>query len=254
MPDSYDELTMDWTLETPMPTGEGVVVTLEVQFEEPFANGQRVVNRACISAAEMRKPRCAAAVVIVGDLFGEYGPAGPGFWCHAARFALEERHNAPVGAEELAEWLLEIDGSSQVFIELYEANTLGSALDLLCSPQSAEGPADRLARHLLTLWLNVVSGRLASDQVLEELCDGDELMPDDVEPVTVMELIVAAEDALLLPEDDQVLNYWSEVVDAVNNSLVRGESGCTAPISPSGRKRAGHGKPTKRLAAGGIVN
>jgi uncharacterized repeat protein (TIGR01451 family) len=254
MPDSYDELTMEWSLETPMPAGAGGAVTLEVLFQEPLADGQRVVNRACISAAEMRKPRCAAAVVIVGDLFGEYGPAGPGFWCHAARFVLEERHNAPVGAEELAEWLLEIDGDSEVFDELYDASTLEAALDLLCSPQSASGAADRLARHLLTLWLNVVSGRLASDQVLEELCDGDELMPDDVEPVTVMELIVAAEDALILPENEQELNYWSEVVDAVNNSLVRGESGCTAPISPSGRKRAGNGKPAKSLAGMDIGN
>jgi uncharacterized repeat protein (TIGR01451 family) len=255
MPDSYDELTMEWILETPFPAGEGDIVTLEVAFEESLADGQRVVNRACVSAAELRKPRCAAAVVIVGDLYGDDGPAGPGFWCHAARFILEERRNAPFDVEDFDEWLLGIGESSLVFHEeLYDASTIELARDLLCSPQTAEGAADRLARHLLTLWLNVVGGRLAGDQALKALCDGEELMPEDVEPATVMELIVAVEDALLLPAEDQDLNYWSEVVDAVNNSLVPGESGCTAPRSVSGRKRAKHGKPTKSLAGVEIGN
>ena len=255
MPDSDDELTMEWILETPLAAGEGDMVTLEVDFQESLADGQRVVNRACLEATELRKRRCAAAVVIVGDLHGDDGPAGPGFWCHAARFILEERRNAPFEDEDFDQWLLEIGGSSLVFHdEPYDASTIELARELLCTPQTAEGAADRLARHLLTLWLNVVSGRLASDQVLDELCDGDELMPDDVEPATVMELIVAVEDALLLPAEDQDLNYWSEVVDAVNNSLVPGEAGCTSPRSASSRKRAGQGKPAKRSVAGGIRN
>lgn len=255
MPDPYDELELEWTLESPLPAGEGDEVLLEVEFDQSLADGQRVVNRVCLWAEELRKARCAAAVVIVGNPHGDDGPAGPGFWCHSARFILEERRNAPITAEDFETWLFDVGEGSAVFHdELYDASTLELARDLLCSPQDAEGAADRLARHLLTLWLNVVSGRLALDQELDALCDGDELMPEDVEPATVMELITAVEDALLLPEEDQVLNYWSEVVDAVNNSLVPGEPGCTEPLTTTGRQRAGSGKPGGKLAGAGIGN
>ena len=128
------------------------------------------------------------------------------------------------------------------------------ARGLLCAPQFAEGAADRLVRHLLTLWLNVVSGRLAMDQVLDELCDGDELMPEDVVPETVMELRFAVEDALVLPAEDLELTYWSEVVDAVNNSLVPGEPGCTDTRPTSGRLRAGHGKSGGNMTKSRVGN
>jgi len=253
--DPVDEFLLEWTPDSPLPAGEKFSVLLEVLFDQSFADGQRVVNRACISAQELRKPRCAAAVVFVGNTNGEDGPAGPGFWCHAARFILEDWRNAPVEAEDFDAWLLEIGDSSDVFHdEVYDASTLELARDLLCTPQAAEGAADRLARHLLTLWLNVVSGRLAMDQVLDELCDGDELMPEDVVPATVMELIAAVEDALALPAEDLELAYWSEVVDAVNNSLVPGESGCTAARTTSGRQRAGHGTPGGKMIISGVGN
>jgi hypothetical protein len=253
--DPVDEFLLEWTPDSPLPAGETYSVLLEVLFDQSFADGQRVVNRACISAQELRKPRCAAAVVFVGNTNGEDGPAGPGFWCHAARFILEDWRNAPVEAEDFDAWLLEIGDSSDVFHdEVYDASTLELARDLLCTPQSAEGAADRLARHLLTLWLNVVSGRLAMDQVLDELCDGDELMPEDVVPATVMELIAAVEDALVLPAEDLELAYWSEVVDAVNNSLVPGEPGCTAARTTSGRQRAGHGTPGGKMFISGVGN
>jgi uncharacterized repeat protein (TIGR01451 family) len=260
-PYDFDELFVEWHLEPPLAVGEKIPVSLDVLFDDFLADGQRVINRACISAAELRKPRCAAAVVYVGNPHGDDGPASPGFWCHAARFALEGRRNAPVEAEDFETWLDEIgegseglEGSNVFHNEPYDASTLELARDLLCTPHSAEGAADRLVRHLLTLWLNVVSGRLAMDQELDELCDGDELMPEDVVPATVMELIVAIEDALVLPAEDQELTYWSEVVDAVNNSLVPGEPGCTAARVTSGRQRAGNGKPGSKMKIPGVHN
>ncbi len=256
MPDDPgDPFLLEWTLESPLPAGEKDGVLLEVLFDESAANGQRVVNRVCFDAAELRGPRCAAAVVIVGNPYGDDGPASPGFWCHAVRFILEDRRNAPVEAGDFDAWLLEIGDSSDVFHdELYDASTLELARGLLCEPQFVEGAADRLARHLLTLWLNVVSGRLAMGQVLDELCDGDELMPEDVVPETVMELIVAVEDALVLPAEDLELTYWSEVVDAVNNSLVPGEPGCTDTRPTSGRLRAGHGGSGGKMTKSGVGN
>jgi len=255
-PPQDDDFLVEWGLNSPLPPGEQDGVLLEV-IVELAADGQRVVNRACISAEELRKPRCAAAVIIVGNPNGDDGPAGPGFWCHAVRFILEDRRNAPVAAEDFDEWLVEIgEGDrSRVFNELYDASTRELARDLLCTPQFAEDVADRLTRHLLTLWLNVVSGRLTTDQDLDGLCDGDELMPADVDPATVMELIVAVEDALLNAEtEDWMLTFWSEVVDAVNNSLVSGEPGCTAARATSGRQRAGSGKPSSKMKIPGVHN
>jgi uncharacterized repeat protein (TIGR01451 family) len=241
--DPGDPFLLEWTLESPLPAGEKDGVLLEVLFDESAADGQRVVNRVCFDAAELRKPRCAAAVVIVGNPYGDDGPAGPGFWCHAIRFVLEERRNAPVERDDLEDWLVEIDEDSDVFFDVYDVSTLEKARDLLCTPQSAEGAADRLARHLLTLRLNVVSGRLDPTLHLDDLCDGDEIMPEGVEPETVMDLIDAVEEALLDDEtDDETLTFWSEVVDAVNNSLVPGEPGCIAALTTSGRQRAGHGR------------
>jgi uncharacterized repeat protein (TIGR01451 family) len=253
-PSQDDGFLLEWPLGSSVAPGEQRAVWLEVEFDEPAADGHRVVNRACFSAEELRKPRCAAAVVFVGNPRGEDGPAGPGFWCHATRFIFEERWNAPIEAEDFEAWLAEIGESSEVFHEPpYDAGTLELAHDWLCTPQSAEGAADRLVRHLLTLWLNVVSGRFALGQALDELCDGDELMPEDVVPSTIWELIVAVEEALLLPADDQELGYWSEVVDAVNNSLLPGEPGCVSPLSTTGRRRAGHGKAKVMSAVPGAL-
>ena len=251
LPDPADDYLLEWTLESPLPAGgqDGALIEVEI---DPVADGHRVVNRACISANELRKARCTASVIIVGNPNGDDGPAGPGFWCHAVRFALEGRHKAPFDAEDLENWLSDIGDGSEVFHDEYDASTPDLARDLLCSPQFAHSAADRLLRHLLTLWFNVVSGRLALDQELEELCDGDELMPEDVEPETVMALITDVEDALLDPgTDDQTLTYWSEVVDAVNNALVRGEPGCMAPLTTSGRQRTGLGNPGGKLAVAG---
>ena len=143
-----------------------------------------------------------------------------------------------------------MDADSEVFSEFYpifelddpEASLLATA-DLLCTPQSAVGPADRLARHLLTLWLNVVSERLDPELTLRELCAGDEILPEGTDlDMIVGDLLVEVDAGLAAGAEDTQLTLWSEVVDAVNNSRVPGEFGCTEPRSVSGRLRAGHGK------------
>jgi len=248
---SDDGLLLEWPYDSPLFVGESIIVELAVIFDELLVDQQRVVNRACVSAAELRRPRCTSAGVMVGNPYGEDGPAGPGFWCHAARWLIEDRPKLPVDGEEMLAWLEAIAGESAVFsgedtifFEDDPEASLVAAADLLCTPQLAEGAADRLERHLLTLWLNVVSGRLDPALTLGELCEGDEALPDDTDlDVTVGELLAEVDAGLAAGAEDAQLTFWSEVVDAVNNSRVPGEFGCTTPRSVSGRQLAGHGKP-----------
>jgi len=261
-PNVIDDFLLEWPLDSPLPFGESAIVQLVVEFNQPLAEGQRVVNRACVTAAEFSKPRCTSAGVMVGNPYGEDGPAGPGFWCHATRWVIEDRSKVPVDGEELLAWLEEVDTESAVFSEFYpifvvdepEASLLATA-DLLCTPQSAEGAADRLARHLLTLWLNVVSGRLDLALTLGELCMGDEALPDDTDlNMTVGELLAEVDAGLAAGVEDTQLTFWSEMVDAVNNSRIPGEFGCTAPRLVSGRQRTGHGAPGAKSTISKINN
>jgi len=256
-----DGYWLKWTLGPPLGVGESAVVELVVEFNELLADGQRVVNRACVTADELRKPRCTSAGVMVGNLYGEEGPAGPGFWCHAARWVIEDRPKVPVDGEELLAWLEEVNAGSAVFPDFYvifvdedpEASLTATA-DLLCTPQSAEGAADRLARHLLTLWLNVVSGRLDPTLTLGELCGGDEILPDDTNLDMTVGALRDEVDMGFADADDEQLTFWSEVVDAVNNSRVPGEFGCTVPVRTSGRQRAGQGNPGGKLNLSKVEN
>lgn len=252
-PSQIDAFLLEWPLD-PLPVGDSAIVELVVLFNEPLADQQRVVNRACVDATEMRKPRCTAALVMVGNPFGEDGPAGPGFWCHAARWVLEGRVKLPVGGDELLEWLASVDGASEVYSELYpifdEADpeaSLVAAADLLCTPQSPQGPAGRLARHLLVLWLNVVSGRLDPALKLGELCMGDEILPEDADPdMTVGELLETVDAAFADADDDQK-TFWAELIDAVNNAYVDGEGVCDDLHRTSRRARGGYGNSGDKL-------
>jgi uncharacterized repeat protein (TIGR01451 family) len=249
-PNKVEVFLLEWRLDT-LPVGEKVAVEVVGLFNEFLADQQRVVNRACASAAELRKPRCTAAVVMVGNPYGEDGPAGPGFWCHAARWLIEDRPKVPVEGEELLAWLEAIAGQSEVFsgedTVFFEDDPEASLLEaagILCTPQLAEDAADRLRRHLLTLWLNVVGERLHRDQALGDLCMGDEILPDGVNlAMTVWDLIVAVEEDLETGADDEDLNFWSEVVDAVNNSYVVGEGECATRRLTTRRQMTGRGKP-----------
>jgi len=260
-PTQIDEFVLEWRLD-PLLVGESTTVEFLALFNEPFADQQRVVNRACVSAAERPEPRCTAAVVMVGNPYGEDGPAGPGFWCHATRWLIEDRPKVPVEGAELLAWLEAIAGESAVFsgddtvffVDDPEASLLAAA-DILCTPQFAEGAADHLKRHLLTLWLNVASGRLDRYMTLGDLCMGDEILPEGTVPeMTVEDLILAAEDSLLAGDDDEQLNFWSEVVDAVNNSYVVGEGECIARRLTTRRQMTGRGKPGGKATISKIRN
>jgi len=256
-----DGYWLKWTLGSLLPGEERAVVQLVVEFNQLAADGQRVVNRACILAAELRKPRCTSAGVMVGNPYGEDGPAGPGFWCHAARWVIEDRPKVPVDGHELLAWLEVVDADSEVFSELYalfveedSGASLMAAAEILCTPQSAGGAADRLARHLLVLWLNVVSKRLDPALTLGQLCGGDEILPDDTNlDMTVGELLDGV-DLGFAGADDEQLTFWSEVVDAVNNSRIPGQFGCTVPMRTSGRQRAGQGNPGGKLSLSKVEN
>jgi uncharacterized repeat protein (TIGR01451 family) len=248
---SDDGLLLEWPFESALPVGESITVELEALFDELLADQRKVVNRACVTAAELRKMRCASAVVTIGNPYGDDGPAGPGFWCHATRWILEDRLKLPVDPEELLEWLVGIDTASSVFSELYsivvgdeDEIDLAAVADLACSPQSAEGAADRLARHLLVLWLNIASERLDEGQILGELCMGDEILPEGAVPeMTVGDVLTAAEADLVAEADDGQLTFWAEVIDAINNSIVGGEGECPDRRTVSSRHRAGNGWP-----------
>jgi hypothetical protein len=84
---------------------------------------------------------------------------------------------------------------------------------------------------------------------------GDEILPEGTVPeMTVEDLIVAAEDSLLAGDDDEQLNFWSEVVDAVNNSYVVGEGECVTRRLTTRRQMTGGGRPGGKSTVSKIRN
>jgi uncharacterized repeat protein (TIGR01451 family) len=208
-----------------LPAGEMATFTLTAVFVEA-ADGHKVVNTACVTADGIDE-QCSKAAVAVGVNANAGDIRGPGFWCNRIRFADEGKRNATYTIDELEAFLELINEGtdtsvgSSVFSDLYEASTLEDARTLLCQPRLARSAADRLARHLLTLWFNIVSERVAPElTTLDELCPGDEELPDDADgEMTVGEVVAGAEDELLLEEpDDVLLDWWKDIIDFINNS------------------------------------
>ncbi len=232
--DTQDEGGMTWSIGAMAP-GESFVVTLNVVFDQPAADGSLVVNSACAGAAELDEPVCDEAAVAVGEVADDV--RGPGFWCNQIRFALEGRDNAWFTVEDLEGWLTEIDGSSAVFSEMWDITSLDAARDVLCYPNQAESQADRLARHLLCLWLNVTSGRLDPEATLGDLTAGDVPAPDGMDPeMTIADVLSGAEQAVLDGADEATLAGWAELVDFVNNA----STGVQQSFARSQRVRRGH--------------
>ena len=218
------EAEIVWELGT-LAAGAGVTITVTVLFEQPAADGSRVVNTACTIAAELDHQRCSRAVVAVGEVGGAIG--SPGFWCNQIRFARAGRSNAKFTVDDLTGWLSEIEKQSAVFSELHDASTLALAQTLLCSPNLAEDTADRLARHLLALWFNVVSGRVDPELALGLLCPGPEEPPPGMDPAaTIGAVLAGAEADLVAGADADVLGFWLELIDYINNARAPGDSGC----------------------------
>jgi hypothetical protein len=218
---------LSWQLDTMAP-GDEVSVTVTVLFEEEAADGTEVVNTACVDAAELDEPVCSSVTVVVGEVVGEDRGHGPGYWCNQIRFALEDRHNAQHTVEDLEGWLAEINEISDVFSEIALADTLEAAQQLLCEASDATEPDAKLARHMLTLWFNMISGMLDSDLTLEELCGGMAELPEDTDTSqTISDVLMAAESDLVSGEaDDETLLLWQEIIDYINHSEPAGEEGC----------------------------
>jgi hypothetical protein len=163
--------------------------------------------------------------------------------------AIQGRHNATYTAEELEAFLAAINEGtdsiegSLVFSELYDTSTLASAQTLLCEPQLAESAADRLARHLLTLWFNIVSERVDPNLMLDELCAGEEKLPEDADGgMTVDDVLRSAEEELLAEVGDEaLLDWWKEIVDFINNAKVGPDCDEAAiELRRSGGRRRSH--------------
>jgi len=215
--------SITWTLTSDLEPGVPAIFTVTVAFDQPLTDGHKVVNTACVTLEGNDEPEeCSRAVVAVGEQANDGEIGGPGFWCNRIRFAFDERHNATYTVDELEAFLEEINEESTVFSELYEDETftLEDAQALLCYPQLAESAADRLTRHLLTLWFNIVSDRIDRDLTLDQFCPGDEELPDDADGVmTVDDVIFGAEEALWAdPPDDALLDWWKDIIDFINNS------------------------------------
>jgi hypothetical protein len=62
-------------------------------------------------------------------------------------------------------------------------------------------------------------------------------------------LIEEVETGLNEGADDGQLTFWSEVIDAINNSYVAGEGECLDRRTVSNRHRAGNGRPHDKASA-----
>ena len=211
------------------------IVSMTVVFDEPLADGHRIVNAACLDADELDESECDSTTIAVGEV-GDLEPiGGPGFWCRQIRAALDGENNARFTVEELEEWLDEINESSAVFPDHGPTGTLEAVRQLLCRPNTLRTAEDRLLRHLMTLWFNLVSERLEPTTTLAQLCQGDEPLPEGAEPGwTVGYVLEQAELAVTDGADDATLSFWKDVIDFINNS---GPPGSCQMLRSGGRVR-----------------
>jgi uncharacterized repeat protein (TIGR01451 family) len=250
-PTSQTEYLITWDVAGLGP-GESILFTLAALFEEA-SDGQEIVNTACASADEVDDPECSSAVVAIGNVSDEADLGGPGFWCNRLWFALEGRDRVLYTVEELDGFLAQINETSSFFSDMFDATTLELAEDLLCHPQDAASAADRLARHLLTLWFNIVSGRVDPELTPGDLCPGNEMLPEGADAtMTVGDVVLGAEGELLAAEsDDALLDWWKDIVDFVNNASLGPCDEENGPAATPRRTRGLHlghhggGQPTR---------
>ena len=226
-----------------VPAGEMHEIVLTVLFNEPLAEGEEVVNTACVAAAELAEPLCSSVTVAVGETPVDDMVGGAGFWCNRMRLALEGIPGASYSVEELEALLAAVDELSGVFFEKIDVASAEAAQGVLCSPRGAPAE-DKLARQLLSLWLNVASERIGTDVLLADLCPGDEPTPAEIDEsiVTVGDALAAAEEALLAedpPAERSELLKLMELLDFINNASVAGEDGCAMEEAETLRARRG---------------
>ena len=242
-PSSQDEGSLTWALGAPLAPGDSATVSVTAAFDEALADGQKVVNTACVAVAESDEPVCDEAQVAVGQgAAQEDEVTGAGYWCNRIRLALAGGPGATYTPEELTALLALVDGESAVFSELVDATTPELAQPLLCTPRNIP-MADKLVRQLLALWLNVVSERLDPALTLGDLCAGEEALPPGTDTaLTVADVITGAEDALVAGADHATAVEWMQIVDFINNASVGEECGADAVgVVTHTAVRHGHG-------------
>jgi uncharacterized repeat protein (TIGR01451 family) len=219
--------TLTWVIDTPLAPSATIIITLTVVFDEPLADGQEIVNTACVSAEGLDEPVCSSAEVAMGEEPDDTGAGSPGFWCNRIRLAADEKPGATYTTEQLEELLALVYGESEFFGQDEEAMTTEQAELVLCNPRDSSA-AERLVRHLLTLWLNVVSLRIEPSLELDELCAGDEQLPDDVEgSTTVADVLEGAElDLMDLEAERATLLRWKDIIDFINNASLADGDDC----------------------------
>jgi uncharacterized repeat protein (TIGR01451 family) len=198
--------------------GDTVNVTMTVLFNEELAEGHEIINAACVTT-DQTDEECDSIGIDVGVVDEPDSFGGPGFWCRQIRAAMDGLNNSWFTVDELELWLGQINDASQVFSELRPVETLDQARLLLCRPNLLDNAAERLMRHLMTLWFNIASERIDPELTLGELCAGDEPLPEGAVPEwTVGYVLARAETELVAGADDEVLSFWKDVIDFVNNS------------------------------------
>jgi hypothetical protein len=238
-PTSFDDVSITWDLDV-LGLELPIVITVPVVFDQELADGKKIVNHACVTADGIDRPECSRFKIAVGVRSDDDEIGGPGFWCHRLGFAMEGRRPATYTVAELEAFLVSINELSNVFSEIYNVSDLGLAEMLLCMPRLAESDADRLARHLLTLWFNIVSGRIEEPTLitLGDLCAGDEELPEGAdEGMTIEEVVIAAETDLLGDAVDAEM--WKDIIDYINSSSVAGEDGSCEDDAPMPRRMRG---------------
>jgi uncharacterized repeat protein (TIGR01451 family) len=213
-----------WDIGT-VPAGSSVAVTMTAEFNEPAADGYVIINSAC-AVSDQTDEECDATEIAVGDVAVAEPIGGPGFWCRQLRAAMDGLPNAQFTVVQLEDWRDQVNDQSTVFPDLWDTTALDGIRELLCGPNQLHTAADRLLRHLMSLWLNIVSERLDPATTLEQLCDGGEPLPDGAEPSwTVDHVLTEAEAALIAGADDDVLVFWKDVIDFVNNAQLPEDCG-----------------------------
>jgi hypothetical protein len=230
---TYMDDPITWELEDPLAGGASYPISLTVEILLA-ADGHRVENVACVNADQLDEPVCDSAIVAVGAVPITGDIASPGFWCNRYRQAFEDPPRGRYTQEYLMELLAAIDdlpenGGSSVFPIDDEETTPEDAQDILCRPRGSDAEL-KLHRHLLALWLNVASERISVEQRLDELCPGDEPMPEDIPDgvETVGDVIAGAEGALQEdpPVAPEILLLWKDIIDFINNAYISTDGSC----------------------------
>jgi hypothetical protein len=237
-PTSVSDTEIVWDLST-LAMGASASATITAVFDEPLADGHEIIDAACLTATELDGSECDAAVIAVGNVVPPEPIGGPGFWCRQTRAALDGHPNAHFALDELTAWLAGANNGSMVFTELYDTSTLDFARAMLCRPNTLVTAADRLARHHLPVWLDLVAQRVDPDLALGELCPGNEPPPEGSDPAwTVGFVRDQSEAAVLAGESDATLRFWTAVADFITSARLREACG------PSLRRPRGPRRPT----------